>query len=298
MITLLLAAATLGIGLWMLIAGLVPPKPTLAQLMARVRTASPPHSPGARPSIGSRQAHLGAYAAVTLARLGLPGARTRSALALLERPVEPLLTQKVLTALFGLMLPACSFAVLTVAGVAVSVAVPAAAGLILAAALFFVPDLAVSSEAEEYRRSARMAVRVFLDQAVTALAGGAGIEQALNSAAADGQGPTFHRIRAALDTAHLRREPAWPHLDALGRHLGVRELSELAAACSLAGAEGARVKASIAAKARSMRERELAQHIEAAESATERLAVPGGLLGLSFICFLLYAALAAAAKQM
>ncbi len=78
----------------------------------------------------------------------------------------------------------------------------------------------------------------------------------------------------------------------------MRELSELAAVCALADAEGSKVKASIAAKARSMREREFAVTIEAAEAATERLAVPGGLMGMSFVCFLIYAALAAAAKSM
>lgn len=297
MLTFLIAASALGVGLWMLLIGLVPPKPTLAQQMARVGTARP-RPGGSASSIEPLQERLEAHAAATLAKLGLPGTRTRSALALLERPVEPLLVQKVLTAFFGLMLPACSLVMLTMAGVAVPVAVPVAAGLLLGAALFFVPDLAVAAEAEEYRRSARMAVRVFLDQAVTALAGGAGIENAMLSAAADGHGPTFHKIRAALETSRLRREAAWLHLDTLGRNLGIRELSELAAACSLAGSEGAKIKSSIAAKARSMRERELAEHIEAAESATERLAVPGGLLGLTFICFLLYAALAAAARQM
>lgn len=143
-----------------------------------------------------------------------------------------------------------------------------------------------------------MSVRVFLDQTAMALAGGAGIEQALIAAAADGRGRTLGLIRQALVDAQLRREAAWPHLDALGRRLGVRELSELAAACALAGAEGAKIRASIAAKTRSMREQEAATHIEAAEAATARLAVPGGLLGMSFVCFLIYAALAAAARQM
>ncbi|WP_143765498.1 hypothetical protein [Catenulispora acidiphila] len=195
-----------------------------------------------------------------------------------------------------MLLPAASFATLTIVGLDLPLTIPALAAGVLAAVLFFVPDLALAAEAEEFRTAGRVAVRTFLDQAATTLAGGAGIEQAL-VAAADGHGPVFRAIRDSITDSRLAREPAWPHLDALGKRLGIRELCELAAACTLAGAEGAKVKSSIAAKARSMREREFAAQTEAVEADSERLAMPGGLLGMSFVCFLTYAALAAAAKQ-
>ncbi|WP_194924895.1 hypothetical protein [Catenulispora pinisilvae] len=243
-------------------------------------------------------ARLGTRAAGLLARAGLPSTKVRVQLALLDRDVTPLLAQKVGTACFGLMLPIASLTVLTIAGVSVPVAIPVIAGAVLGGTLFFLPDLALVGEVQKFRAEARMSVRVFLDQAVIALAGGAGIEAALVSAAADGHGRTLALIRQAMVEAQLRREAAWPHLDALGRRLGVRELSELAAACALAGAEGSKIRASIAAKTRSMRRQEAATQLEAAEAATTRLAVPGGLLGMSLVCFLIYAALAAAARQM
>lgn len=298
MLVLIIAAAGLGVGCWLLLVGLVPPKLTLAQQMARAQAA---HD-FARDTTFSRQdrliARLGVHAAGWLARAGLPSAKVRAQLALLDKDLTPLLAQKIGTACFGLMLPAASFTVLTLAGISVPLAVPAVVGLVLAGTLFFAPDLALVGEVEKFRAEARMSVRLFLDQAVMALAGGAGIEQALIAAAADGRGRTLGLIRQALADAKLRRDPAWPHLDALGRRLGVRELSELAAACALAGAEGAKVRASIGAKARSMRGQEFAVHLQAAEAATARLAVPGGLLGMSVVCFLIYAALAAAARQM
>jgi len=141
---------------------------------------------------------------------------------------------------------------------------------------------------------ARVAVRMFLDLTVTALAGGAGIEQSLSAAARDGQGPVFRRIREALDEAKLHRTAAWPHLDRVGTAIGIRELSELAATAGLAGSEGARVRTSISAKARAMRDRELADTIAEAEAATERGALPGAVLAVAFVIFIVYAAMAAA----
>lgn len=293
----LVAAGALGVGLWLLLVGLVPPKLTLAQQMARVPEASRRRSPiragGARPDQRAFE-----WAGTQLARIGLPGARVRNDLALLEKPVEALLAQKAMTAAVGMALPTGSFTVMVIAGIRIPLVLPMAVALVSAGVLFFVPDLALRSEVVEYRRAARLALRVFLDQAVITLAGGAGIEQALIAAAREGRGPVFRSIRSALNDAQIHREPAWPHLDRLGQTLGVRELSELAATCTLAGAEGAKVKASISAKAHSMREREFAERIADAELVTERLTVPGGVLGMSFVCFLIFAALAAVLRPM
>src|SRR5260221_9609753 len=125
----LIASAMGGLGLWLLLIGLVPPKLTLAQQMTRIPTspagASPATSQG-REDLGAR---LFGRAAEALSRAGLPGARVRAELALLERPVEPLLAQKALTAVFGLMLPACSFTALTVVGISVPLLIPAVACL-------------------------------------------------------------------------------------------------------------------------------------------------------------------------
>ncbi|MBS2545488.1 type II secretion system F family protein [Catenulispora sp. NL8] len=296
MLLLVIAAAAGGVGLWLLLVGLVPPRLSLAEQMARVPTSAVPSRVGADAPEASFTSRLGGRVAAVLSRSGLPGAGTRANLVLLDREVLPFLTQKAGCAALGVMLPMASFTALSIVGVELPMTVLLLAAGVLAGVLFFVPDLALGSEVEEFRAAGRMAVRTFLDQAATTLAGGAGIEQAL-IAAADGHGPVFRAIHDAITDARAAREPAWPHLDELGKRLGIRELSELAAACTLAGAEGAKVKSSITAKARSMREKEFAAQTEAVEAASERLAMPGGLLGMSFVCFLTYAALAAASKQ-
>jgi len=123
------------------------------------------------------------------------------------------------------------------------------------------------------------------------LAGGAGVDSAVRDAAAVGRGWAFTRIRAALEGARLTRTTPWSGLRRLGDEVGVAELAELAASVGLAGTEGARVRASLAAKARGLRTHQLTDAESDAQSATERLALPVTVLFLGFLIFIGYPAL-------
>lgn len=60
-------------------------------------------------------------------------------------------------------------------------------------------------------------------------------------------------------------------------------LGELAASVALAGSEGARVRASIAVKADTLRSLELAAAETEAQEATERMAIPTAMLLFGFV---------------
>ncbi len=92
-------------------------------------------------------------------------------------------------------------------------------------------------------------------------------------------------------TARLTRTSPWTTLGQLGEELQISELTELAAALSLAGTEGAKVRASLAAKAAAMRQRSGAEAEGKANAATERMAMPGILMAFGFIIFIFYPAL-------
>jgi Flp pilus assembly protein TadB len=141
----------------------------------------------------------------------------------------------------------------------------------------------VRAEASRRRDGFRHALSAFLDLVVISLAGGAGIEQALTSAAAVGTGPAFARLRGALEAARITRQPPWSHLAALGQALGVSEMEELAASITLAGTEGAKVKTSLAAKAATLRAHQLAAAETQAQAATERMSLPLVLLFAGFL---------------
>jgi Flp pilus assembly protein TadB len=220
----------------------------------------------------------------------VPGWLARD-LAVLERPLERHLADKLMLALVGLLLVPAVAAALTVAGIGLPLALPAWASLLLAVAGFFTPDLGIHLDAATRRRDLRHGLGSFLDLTVITLAGGSGVEGALTDAASVGHGFAAARLRRALEAARLRREPPWLALGRLGEELGIDELLELAASMQLAGAEGAKVRASLAAKATSLRAHLLTEAETQAQAATERMSLPVVLLFAGFLVFIGYPAI-------
>jgi len=178
-----------------------------------------------------------------------------------------------------------------VGGVPVGIALPLWVSIALAPVGFVYPSLALRSKAADRRRSFRHALSAFLDIVSISLAGGRGVETALYAGADAGQGWAFGEIRRALLEARLLGETPWAGLARLGSDLAIPELGELAASAALAGSEGARVRASLAAKARALRLRGLTEIESAAQSASERMSLPIVALMVGFIVFLAYPAI-------
>jgi Flp pilus assembly protein TadB len=176
-------------------------------------------------------------------------------------------------------------------GVHVPFELPVWASIVAAACGAGLPFAALHSEAAIERRRARAIVGSYLDLVVLALAGGMGIEGALHAASEISTDPISARIASALALARDAGARPWDALAKLGADLGVSELAELAAAVSLAGQEGARIRASLAAKAGSIRRHRLAEAEAEANSTTERLFIPGVFLLAGFLVFVGYPAL-------
>jgi len=175
---------------------------------------------------------------------------------------------------------------LTASGVSVSpvLTVLLAAGLGLAG--FVWPDLGLSEQIERRRRDFRHSLSAYLDLVTIILAGGGGLETALQTAADLGDGWAFAEIRAVLRKARLTNRTPWKVFDELGEELGVTELRELAASAHLAGDQGARIRASLAAKADSMRATQTAVIEAQAETATEKMLLPVVALVVGMILFI------------
>lgn len=290
MIAALVLGAGCGLGLAAIAFGLTPARPPLAAVL--VALTQPPQpaldSPG---EAGGWAARAGRPFAAVLVSLGLPSQRARADLAVVGRPAGRQLAEQATAAITGLLLPPAATAVLALGGLSLGWQLPAAACLLLAAGGFMLPGLAVRAEAARRRDDARHALSAFLDLVVISLAGGAGIEQALASAAAVGAGPAFTRFRGALEAARITRQPPWTHLAALGQTLGISELGELAASITLAGTEGAKIKTSLAAKATTLRAHQLAAAETRAQAATEQMSLPLVLLFAAFLLLVGYPAI-------
>lgn len=113
-------------------------------------------------------------------------------------------------------------------------------------------------------------------------------------AAAVGTGPEMRRLHSTLVDAQTRRDTTmWRELNELGTRADIEPLIELAASMDLAGDSGARIRGSLAAKAASLRTKELTE-LEAAEQRnSESLGVAPALMALAAVLLVGYPAVAA-----
>jgi Flp pilus assembly protein TadB len=291
MILALTAGAMVGLGTLLVIRAVFPPKPSLSVVLAhvnggagRVATVGGPRRSGWSEKVGPPVARF-------LERLGLEVGELEADLAVIGRPVEHHMALRAAGATIGF-----GGVILTglVAGLAGAPISPITAGWVgIGGALigFVLPDTTARRAAVERRRTFREALAFFLDLVSVTLAGGAGVSTALRQASDAGDGWAHLQIRSALRQAQVQRQPAWVALGQLGAELGISELEELGSAVALAEGEGASVRQSLAAKAASIRDHQLADAEANAASATVRMAAPLVLLGMSFCAFVLYGAI-------
>jgi tight adherence protein C len=154
------------------------------------------------------------------------------------------------------------------------------------------PFVSLRQQAAARRKSFAHALSAYCNVTVMCLAAGRGVEQALETAATAGEGWAFAEVRGALTAGYVRGEPPWEALEALGTELAIDDLTELASTISMAGEEGAAVRDTVSAKARTIRERIIAETEQAAAAVTERMSLPGVLMAMGFLLFIGYPALA------
>jgi tight adherence protein C len=237
-----------------------------------------------------RDNRLGQVALRTIAAVGIDPARYHRDLELVDRTSERHAIDKMLGAMTGLLVPNLVVLALTAMGIGPPIGIVAVLSLATAAGGFILPDLLLRDAADKRRRAFRHALSSYLDLVNVLLAGGAGIETALYAAADAGDGWGFQTIRNALRRARLTGQSPWDTFAALADDLGINELAELAANVSLAGSHGARIRASLAAKADTLRGHQIADTEAEAEAATERMTVPVAVLLLGFLLFIAYPA--------
>lgn len=100
------------------------------------------------------------------------------------------------------------------------------------------------------------------------------------------------RIRDTMETARLQGVTPWAALGDLGERMAVEELRDLAAALALVAEDGAKVRDSLAARAVSMRQRELADAESQAAKRSQSMLIAQLLLCVGFLLFLIYPAIA------
>lgn len=293
MTTLAIVVLGFGVGLGLVVTGhaLRPSPPTIETVLNDL--SRPGRSlDDAADTVDASSSRAGAAALRFVERSGVDTTRWNRDLLVLERSPSRQAADKLLGASSGFLVPNVVAFGLGETGAGLPAPLVILLSIGLAAGGFVLPDRLLRDQAEARRRGFRHALSSYLDLVNILLAGGAGIETALHAAADIGDGWGYHLIRSELRRARLTGRPPWDTLASLGERIGVSELSELAANVSLAGTQGARIRASLAAKADTIRVLQVAETETAAEAATERMTVPVAVLLLGFLLLISYPAVA------
>ncbi len=280
---MVLAGGVAGGGAALFVTGLNPPRPALVDVLDRLSR------PPALPVTARRRLDLAV--AAPLSRLGLPRLRTRKDLAILDRDPAEYLAQQIVIAVAGMLVLGLLPVLWGLGG-----QLPLWLALLGAGMALRHTHTRLHTAAEARRDQMRETLSTLLDLVGGSLAGGAGVEQALDDTMDELSGWAATRIRrelhAAAQTRGRQRVHTWTALRELGAQIGVDELTELATATEQA-AGGAPVAETMAVVARTMRARTTAEMERQSHAKSAQMALPIMLFGLGYLIFLLYAAMGA-----
>ncbi|MEW1913823.1 hypothetical protein AB0442_36260 [Kitasatospora sp. NPDC085895] len=283
-----LAGAVLGIGVALLLRELVPAPPDLGAALQRIEGTEPaPRTDRTGDDVpwweraGQAAAErFAAHLRLPLQNLDLTG----------QSPGEFVATKAAL-AVGGLLLPSLIVAILVLGGWDLGFTLPAAAGPLVAAGGWFLPDLALRDRAKRAREEAMSAVAAYMELAAMERLSDAGAQDSLERPAEIGDGWAFRRIQEALLRARLDREPPWDGLRTLGRQIGVPAMEDIADIVSMSGRDGAAIYDTLRARADSIGSELAAAEQARANAATESTAVPLTLLSMVLMVFFAFPAM-------
>jgi len=280
-----------GLGVWMLVRYLVSvrTRPSLVSVLSRFEegeAASSSHAEGSLAASfqGIRDGVLG-----VIQRSGL-GRRFGPDMAITEQSWDEVVLEGGKMAVLLGAIPLVALVLKEAVGFPVPVPSIGLAGLavVLAALGASSPFFGLKSAAAERRKHFRRALGVVLDLASLSMAGGTGVEGAFHAATRLSSDWAVQAIRQALQGVRLQGQPLYVAFETLGQRYQVPDCSELASGIALAEAAGARLRDTIAAKAASLRDREIAELEDRATATTERLFVPATVMFMGFMIVLLY----------
>jgi tight adherence protein C len=284
----LLAGLACGLGVRLAVAGLWPRPEPLTVVLARYTAPAP--TPRQEAERWDRR--LGAFTLDHVPILARAAARARADLRVVGRQREDLVGEMATYVLFGLGLGPWFGFVTWLVGAPFPAAAAGALSLSVAAVGAVWPWLSLRDRAAARRAGFAHALVAYCHVCAMCLAAGRGVEQAMTTAAAAGDGWAFTEIRAALNAGHVRKDTPWDALGRLGDDLAISDLAQLASAIALGGTDGASVRHTILTKATTIRERLAAAAEQRTQRATTQMGLPAVALAAGFLVFLGYPAVA------
>jgi Flp pilus assembly protein TadB len=146
----------------------------------------------------------------------------------------------------------------------------------------------LTENAKRRRAEFRRTLSVYLDLVAMSMQAGRGHAEALPASAAIGTGWAFTHLQDAIDGARFSGITAWRALGQLGDRFGIRELTDLDAALTLANDDGAKVRTTLVARAETLRSERIADADAAAAQATESKRFALIVMVFAFLAYELY----------
>ena len=277
------AGGLIALGLVLAVWRLVPAEPDLADVMNRLS-----------PTFGRRPVAADVEPVTTgKARVGLWAMRHLPAsvwgripakeLALLRMSVPRYYGEKLTFLLMGLTIPALLSGFFTLLGATLPWVIPTFGTVVLAVVLWFMPNLNAQSDAKVARLEFNRALGAYVDLVALERNAGSAPRQAMEVASDVGDSWVFQRIGEELARSRWSGLAPWDALHTLGDDLGLPDLNDLADIMRLSGEEGAQVYATLRARSAAMRTAMLTAEQGKANEISERMVIPGSLLGVVFI---------------
>lgn len=206
--------------------------------------------------------------------------------------LEAHLTKTLTLAVAGLLGPTAVVALLNAADLGVPLSFGPVLGLVLAVLMVAVSFRELREEARRRRADFRRGLSIYLDLVAMSMQAGRGHGEALPAAAAIASGWPFDELQDAIDGARFSGITAWAALGALGQRVGMRELTDLDGALQLANDDGAKVRATLVARAETLREQRIADAEAASAQATESMKFALIVMVFVFLTYELYPSVA------
>lgn len=294
MIALAIVGAGFGLAVFTLIWRLAAPRPSalvqLGRFDAQQRaTTSSATTLGDAGATWWQPDRAGTWIAQALAQRGVLMTTLRRDLALTGHSLEWALGRKLLAGTAGFALVAVTATVMQLlTGWALPAGTPMLLAVLVGVAFSFLTDLEAHRLAATRRREFRRALGAYLDLVALEMAGSAAPNEALPNAARVGTGWPLALLRDTLWRATLSGTDPWQALTDLGERIGVGELRDLGTLVRLVGRDGARVRATLTARAATMRRRELAEAEGRAGEQEQSMRLAQVLIGFGFITFITF----------
>ncbi|MGW5657253.1 type II secretion system F family protein [Streptomyces humi] len=275
LIPVALTGGTVGAGFALLIRELLQPQPALGPALTR---SAPATLTMPEPEL-DRDEVWGRWLLARLERL--PGVRVPTTnLALLGQGPGQFMLKKTALAALGLLCPVIATIPWIIADVNLPFYVPGVVGLVLAALLFITPDLSVRDQAKRAREEFAHALSAYLDLVALKRSADAGPAEALEKAAAVGEGWPFLYLQGALRRARLEKIPPYQALTELSAEYDLPVLDDVADIMRGSATDGAAVYKALRARTAALNAELLAAQAAEANTASEKMTAPGALLAV------------------